>query len=248
MSRPNGAALYGAWIACVIVASRCGNPAGSCEGGATKRGILLRRGGKPHDAASLSRITRIPENLMQEMLDIVEHECKWLDSQELRETPQEGAGIPQEGAASLRLARARDTGLDRTGQDCTEQYNTHTLPLPTPNGGLGVSVGSGSRKLNSRNGNGTLELQNILNKIYGRKEGSRWSYLEECAIKTLTERDGWREEIREIQAWKPNIEPRYFPKLLTLLTDWPGQLDRARKPQIPTNNSRGAAAAANAEF
>jgi hypothetical protein len=83
ISRGNGAALYGAWVGCVIVASRC-----------DPRGTLLRRGGEPHNSASLSRITRIPEAIIDELLTVAVNECKWLDANEM----QEGAEIPQEGA------------------------------------------------------------------------------------------------------------------------------------------------------
>lgn len=69
VSRKDGAAFYGAWIALVQVASRC-----------DPRGTLLRRTGEPHDPASLSRITRIPEKVFEEMLFVCENECKWLTS------------------------------------------------------------------------------------------------------------------------------------------------------------------------
>jgi hypothetical protein len=48
IDHPDGASIYGAWVACVLVASRC-----------DPRGTLLRAGQKDHNSASLSRITRI---------------------------------------------------------------------------------------------------------------------------------------------------------------------------------------------
>ena len=48
IDHPDGASIYGAWVACVLVASKC-----------DPRGTLLRAGNKDHDSASLSRITRI---------------------------------------------------------------------------------------------------------------------------------------------------------------------------------------------
>ena len=87
MEKKNGASIYGAWIACVIVASSCG-----------ERGTLLRSNKTPHDTASLARITRIPKPIIKEMLDICTKECKWIEIIDL----QEGAEIPQEGAGCLR--------------------------------------------------------------------------------------------------------------------------------------------------
>lgn len=71
LDHPNGAAHYGAWCALVQVASKgqhpaggCGNPAGCCD----CRGILLRHGAKPHDSASLARLTRMPAVIFDEVL------------------------------------------------------------------------------------------------------------------------------------------------------------------------------------
>ena len=82
MDRKNGVALYGAWIACVNLASRC-----------APRGTLLRSTGDPHDCASISRITRVEKPIVEEMLDFCCNTLKWL----IYITPQEGAGFPQEG-------------------------------------------------------------------------------------------------------------------------------------------------------
>lgn len=57
LDHPNGAAHYGAWCALVQVASKC-----------DPRGTLSRDGARPHDATSLSRLTRIPEAVFAEVL------------------------------------------------------------------------------------------------------------------------------------------------------------------------------------
>jgi len=57
LDHPNGAAHYGAWVAIVQVASKC-----------EIRGTLSRDGAKPHDACSLSRLTRIPVSVFEEAL------------------------------------------------------------------------------------------------------------------------------------------------------------------------------------
>ncbi len=57
LNHPNGAAHYGAWCAIVQVASKC-----------EPRGTLLRDGARPHDSASLSRLTRISKTVFDEAL------------------------------------------------------------------------------------------------------------------------------------------------------------------------------------
>lgn len=84
--RDNGAAYLGAWIAILQVASRC-----------DPRGTLLREGNKPHDAVSISRMTRLPKDIIQATLDVCLNECNWLiikDTQGGAEMPQEDATIP----------------------------------------------------------------------------------------------------------------------------------------------------------
>lgn len=100
-SHKDGAALFGAWVACVQVASRC-----------DPRGTLLRRIGLPHDATSLSRITRLPESIFERVLSVATVECKWLTVEDFTEIPQDGAilpqasaEIPQEGALNGREGR-----------------------------------------------------------------------------------------------------------------------------------------------
>jgi len=103
MESKDGAGLFGAWIACVEVAA-------SCE----IRGTLVRSSGNPHDSKSLSRITRIPENIISKMLNLCTLEINWLEIIDL----ETGAVIPQEGAASLRksavLGNSREGTLGNT--------------------------------------------------------------------------------------------------------------------------------------
>lgn len=68
MSLENGPAIFGAWIACVQIASRC-----------DPRGTLVRDGGKPHDSHSLARMSRMPAGLIEEMLSALSGEdINWL--------------------------------------------------------------------------------------------------------------------------------------------------------------------------
>lgn len=197
LSHKNGAALFGAWIACVQVASRC-----------DPRGTLLRRSGIPHDAASLSRITRIEQAVIEQMLSIADRELKWLVCNDLRVDagiPQEGATIPQEGA------------LNRT-----EQNGTEIPPLP-PLGG---------------NGQGELiqappqldPTRKRLNALFNRRDTTRWSPREEKALKSIGHIE--EEDLRILEEYYsadiPKDKDWRRHDILTLLNNFPGEVDRAR--------------------
>jgi len=117
MERPegDGAAIYGAWVGCVILATKC-----------RPRGALARKSGAPHTASSIARMTRMPESIITAMLDFCLKECKWLEMVELGEisaqkepepagpgavTPESGGVAPPHGAHEP---------LNRTEQNRTE--------------------------------------------------------------------------------------------------------------------------------
>jgi hypothetical protein len=68
VDRKNGAALFGAWIAIVQLASRC-----------KVRGVLTRDSGEPHDSKTIARVTRISEAIIEEALEVCQKVCKWLE-------------------------------------------------------------------------------------------------------------------------------------------------------------------------
>jgi len=68
LEHKNGAAYFGCWCVICEVASKC-----------DPRGTLLRDGGKPHNSASLSRITRFSQNVLEEAIKIL-LSIKWLES------------------------------------------------------------------------------------------------------------------------------------------------------------------------
>ena len=87
----DGAALFGAWVACIEVASKC-----------DPRGTLVRDNGSPHSTKTLSRITRIPESTIGRMLELCSVDPMWIeitDLQEGAELPQEGAELPPQGVS-----------------------------------------------------------------------------------------------------------------------------------------------------
>lgn len=98
MEHENGVAHYGAWMLITQVASKC-----------DFRGTLMRDGARPHDAASLARVTRGKTQFFEEALPRLV-QIGWLeiievDTEELTEIPHRLATAPQSPAPRVR-ARA----------------------------------------------------------------------------------------------------------------------------------------------
>lgn len=69
VDRPDGAAILGAWLVCIQIASRC-----------DPRGTLLRDCKIPHDSASLSRMSRLPSKIIESMLELTSSsEVNWIE-------------------------------------------------------------------------------------------------------------------------------------------------------------------------
>ena len=100
VSRENGAAILGAWLVILQIASKC-----------DPRGTLLRDGKKPHDPHSLARISRLPAGIIQEALEICVKEVQWIEIVEDITIPQDGATIPQGGAPRV-CARNEGKGME----------------------------------------------------------------------------------------------------------------------------------------
>jgi len=106
MEKKNGPAIYGAWVALVLLAGRC-----------EMRGTLMRKGKICHDAVSISRMTRCQISVIKEMLEVCHHECGWIEVDHYGpETaiPQEGATIPQVDAA---IPHPTDYGMEWNGME-----------------------------------------------------------------------------------------------------------------------------------
>jgi hypothetical protein len=92
LDHPNGPAHLGAWLAILQIASRC-----------KERGVLANSDGRPHDARSLSRISRIPAAIFEEVIPRLVNEVQWLEHVE--ENPaKSGADLAQSGADALESA------------------------------------------------------------------------------------------------------------------------------------------------
>jgi hypothetical protein len=97
MDHPNGITHFGCWNLCLQVASRC-----------QPRGVLIRTDGRPHDAVSLARITRVPASAFVEAIPRL-LTIGWLET-----FTHDGAAIPHEGAGSLREG---DYGREGNGSE-----------------------------------------------------------------------------------------------------------------------------------
>ena len=90
MQEEDGAAIFGAWIACLEVAAKT-------------KGIFIRSNGEAHSSASLSRITRVSENIISRML-LISERIGWIENTGCGNPagiPQEGAGLSHESAGLL---------------------------------------------------------------------------------------------------------------------------------------------------
>lgn len=110
LDHENGPAHFGAWCAIVQVASKC-----------EPRGTLMRETGKPHDARSIARITRLPVAVVAEALErLIGDEIGWMELVAISgvtETPQEGAATPQESASSRACAERNGTEENGTEEN-----------------------------------------------------------------------------------------------------------------------------------
>jgi len=109
-------ALLGCWLAIVQVAAKC-----------DPRGTLLRRAKMPHDAASLARITRLPQGAIQRALNICEHECNWLETEEL----EDGCENPAPSCENPALGCLEGKGREGKGKKgvfvfCDSHENSET--------------------------------------------------------------------------------------------------------------------------
>lgn len=104
VDHPNGAAHLGAWLALIQVASKC-----------EPRGTLVRANGNPHTAETLSRITRIPAKIFEEVLPrLAGGEIGWME--EYGTIPHQSRTKPQEGADSCG-AYAGAHAIERNGTE-----------------------------------------------------------------------------------------------------------------------------------
>lgn len=223
--REEGPAMLGAWLAILQVASKCGHPAGRCGEGAIPRGTLIRDNGKPHDSASIARVCHFPEPVIKKALELLcSDDIQWLECVEMpmkTQIPQEGAGLPQEGAPKPQATDygTEGNGIERKGME---------VPPPTP-------AIAGRENLNGVDplpppavGKGEIQLR--VEKLFNRRETTAMTSKETAAFKTArklletTPEPDWAAVEAYHGASVPTIKRR---DLLTLLNNWNTEVDRA---------------------
>jgi uncharacterized phage protein (TIGR02220 family) len=125
MDRPNGVAIFGAWVLILQLASKCNprgclyrqNPASPCE---------------PHTAASISRITRCPEKIITDALSVLVT-IGWIERKELADNdlhnPAGWCGIvttqsPQPAAPGCLEGKGREVkGIEQNGTEGNGIYH-----------------------------------------------------------------------------------------------------------------------------
>jgi hypothetical protein len=108
LSHENGAAHFGAWVAILRVAAQC-NP----------RGTLVRNNGSAYTAASLARMTRMPEALFDDAIPRL-LEIGWLEtivSGDKAKSADADAGICQADAPPANDMMAESDGTE-SERDC----------------------------------------------------------------------------------------------------------------------------------
>lgn len=121
MSKSDGIGVYGAWCALICVASRC-----------EPRGTLIRRDGAPHDADSLSVITRIHKKKLTAAISRL-ISIGWLieDTDLARERPPSGARAPRSGARAPRSGASAPVPTDiQTGKTLPDREKEPAAQVP----------------------------------------------------------------------------------------------------------------------
>lgn len=122
----NGCAHFGAWTAMLQLAAKC-----------SPRGVLIRDlGGRriPHDAASISRITRVPVDVLTEVLPRLV-DIGWMEEVEqssVTEEIPESAGVPAEGGRKPVAQERRGEGQHSTSQQSGGEESPATPASPVP--------------------------------------------------------------------------------------------------------------------
>lgn len=127
MAEPDGPALFGTWIALVELAAM-----------SQQRGTLMRGDGRPHDASSISRITRIPLALVERALFFFDETLDWLDSgdfstQPMRDSRTNPAPIPHEGATPPAVIPAlKETDRHVINKETSKETDNCAASPPAP--------------------------------------------------------------------------------------------------------------------
>lgn len=200
MDSENGPAIYGAWIACVQIASRC-----------DPRGTLLRDSGKPHDAYSLARMSRFPQEVIQQMLDLLSSpDINWLDVT-ICEQPATQCGNPASPCGKI-----ASPCLEGNGREGNGKHTNGGLPKTDPWE--------------------PTESMKRFNRLFQRRDTTVWSAKEIKALRAIEPISD--DDMRELEYYYTMSMPKekdYRRRdLLTLLNNFNGEVDRAKNLKAPS--------------
>jgi hypothetical protein len=211
----NGCAHFGAWTAMLQLAAKC-----------SPRGTLVRDlGGRlvAHDLASISRITRVPAQVLGEAVPRLA-EIGWLEYIDITEL-SESAGLPagQDGKPSGEDGQPVVTGEGRTGEDSTGQHSggegTPAAPAPaspvSSGGPSSPETGKAKRRIDllamvkGRNAKLTLGKDHLFEEWVSESDGFHLEWIDHLMesvrprIKLPSElRKALRLKAAEYQTWK----------------------------------------------
>src|SRR5579871_1573071 len=208
VSHENGAAHLGVWMAILMVASKA----------TPRRGLLVKENGQPHGFASLSRVTRIPESVIQNALDrllkiaLLEYvDDDSPDNDGVRSHP--AAGNPQDTAEKSHESAVEGKGREhhhqegkRTERKGTERARDELAPEDST---AGSETGSSQRKTDDEK-QPTPEIyaspEDELKAIYLAKAGGPITIVVLDAIRLNVECAGltMTEFVSEVRKHRPN--------------------------------------------
>jgi uncharacterized phage protein (TIGR02220 family) len=231
MDHPDGLAHFAAWILILQVASKCKHQipqegAGSTARPCDVRGSLMRGDKKPHDAKSLSRVTRCPEKVFREAIPRL-IEVDWIEiitvKSMISENPAGGCGI---GAG-------------------IPQVSTHRRE------GKGIEMESNKKEMSSSKTNiddahneqdqieAAMKPENPPNQTYGPQARAVLHMLNEVAGRNFRETDQ-NLKIIKMRLKEPGVEVQEIRKMIQRQRDmWAGtEFERYLRPETLFNATK----------
>lgn len=217
LALPDGDALYGAFVAVVLMASKQKIP---------RQGYLTDTGlpdGYPLNAHDIAIKTKFNATRIQAMLDAASNEnIGWIET---LQTPgvQHPSGIRQVSVQSMERKKEGTEGKNVSGVKKLVQQVADSV------------------RVTDTNVIGTMKA--MLSTAFNRPENHSWVYSEEMLLAEICRRKNAREELITILSHLKKLPPderKFFPpsqSVTKLLERWDEALDRARMTKAPSLKS-----------
>jgi hypothetical protein len=223
MDRPDGAEIYGIFMMCVMEASQ-----------SRERGELTRgRNQTPHDARSLSLKLRLKEAKVKSALEVLSSdEIGWIDAEV----------IPQDEEQDLPGMEMAPSLLDPNPSDVEPPDPDPVEEKPKEAIDIEKVMPAGWKRMADKVAKVTKVKENTplmveLGGLFNRRESTMWTVYEAAALHALCPMDP--AEYRSVRTYyRATIDKREDIRrrdLITLLNNWPGEVDRAtRRANVAT--------------